>query len=103
MHDVDLDTTLDDTPGCTTLHGVLPSRDGLEALVLVTPVAAQVENILITARLLHHLAAAPWRAKDVLWVAPNASCDHAWVQRYMDSDVAMARGGALQQAVVLQV
>lgn len=72
---------------CSTLHGVLSSRDGREAIVLVTPLGASASSgwqqaahargltVAIAAMLMEHLAQAPWRAKDVVWVVPNAACD----------------------------
>lgn len=115
MDDLDLNptVTVDDTNSCTTLHGILPSRKGHEALALVTPWSPSTHSsasLTAAATLLAHLATAPWRAKDLVWVVPNTSapCEllptmRTWVRRYMDSDSACARGGALQQAVVVEV
>lgn len=108
MHDLDLTTHLDEEGRCTTLHGVLPSRDGREALVIVNPLSITAPvPLLAAATLLAHLKTAPWRAKDVVWVLSDEACAllptiRTWVLRYMDSHVAFARGGALQQAVIVE-
>ncbi len=73
----------------STLHGVLSSRDGREAILLVTPIGdfdlkassssgwqqgphARGLTVAIAAMLIEHLARAPWRAKDIIWVVVNA-------------------------------
>eukprot|EP00878_Enallax_costatus_P015128 GHUV01015840.1.p1 GENE.GHUV01015840.1~~GHUV01015840.1.p1 ORF type:complete len:232 (+),score=58.57 GHUV01015840.1:1366-2061(+) len=88
---------------CTNVHTVLESRrgDGKEALALVTPInhqqfatdydqdASGVQLALsLGFAVLHHLkTAAPWLAKDVIWVLPDASCGlvesmQAWTDAY---------------------
>ncbi|KAF8067126.1 Gpaa1 [Scenedesmus sp. PABB004] len=115
---------------CTNVHAVLssPRGDGKEALLLVTPInhqafATDFEQdasgaglaLALGFALLAHLdSAAPWLAKEVVWVLPDASCGlvaamAAWAEAYQNPALgapgleAFGRGGVLQQGLVLEL
>eukprot|EP00775_Hariotina_reticulata_P006404 gene6404-6635_t len=132
------------TTACVNVAAVLASSrgDGKESLLLVTPLRHQQYSpdyeqddsgvalaLAIGTALLYHLQqSAPWLAKDVIWLLPDASCGlvesvGAWAHYYNNPQAAelsqhqqhpqqhlphhlqqhFGRAGVPQQAVVLEV
>ncbi|WIA12567.1 hypothetical protein OEZ85_006228 [Tetradesmus obliquus] len=122
---------------CTNVHAVLSSRrgDGKEALLLATPINHQATStdfeqdasgallaLALGAALLRHLgSSAPWLAKEVLWLLPDASCGlvpalQAWADAYQRPVLLppasspagpglahFGRAGVLQQGLLLEL
>jgi glycosylphosphatidylinositol transamidase len=106
---------------CAALHAVLraPRGDGKESVAIVTPVALQPRPralarqgradaalALAAAHALvagHLRDAAPWLAKDVVWIVPDASCGgveavEAWLTAYHQEEAGAGGGGGRGRA-----
>jgi|AntAceMinimDraft_1070359.scaffolds.fasta_scaffold07650_1 hypothetical protein len=106
------------------LHSVAraPKGSGREGIVLATPIGdaastpeADAAALGLALALLARLSAAPWLAKDIAWVVPDARWGggvagaDAWLREYHHPSTAavaarsFGRVGAIQQAYVLEL